>query len=71
MKFWIHICIELNNLGLLKSVAHVNVSSEWVRSIFEQIQAIYSLESAISTSFLLWVYIGKNTNRPISKKAMD
>ena len=43
MKFWIHICIELNNLGFLKYEAHVNVSSKWVKSISEQIQAIYSL----------------------------
>ena len=27
MKLWIHICIELYNLGLSKSVAHVNVTS--------------------------------------------
>ena len=71
MKLWIHICIELKNLGLLKSVAHVNVSSEWVKSIFEQIQAIYSLYSAIFPSFRQWIYIWKNTNQSISKKAMD
>ncbi len=28
MKFLIHICIELKNLVFLKSVVHVNVSSE-------------------------------------------
>ena len=43
MKFLLHIYIELNDLGFLKSVAHVNVSSKWVQSISEQIQAIYSL----------------------------
>ena len=43
MKLWIHICIELNNFGLLMSVGHVNVSSECIKSHFEQIQAIQSL----------------------------
>ena len=67
-KFWIHICIKLNSLGFIKSVVHVNVSSEWVKSIFEQIQAIYSLWSVIFPSFRPWFYIGKNTNWSISKK---
>ena len=38
MKFWIHICIELNNLGFLKSVAHINFSSKRVKSISKQIR---------------------------------
>ena len=42
-----HISTELNSLGYLKSVGHVNVSSEWVKSLSEQILAIHSLESAI------------------------
>ena len=34
IKFWIHFCIELNNLGFLMSVAHINASSEWVKKHF-------------------------------------
>ena len=36
-KFWIQIFIELKVLGFLKSVAHINVSLEWIKSISEQI----------------------------------
>ena len=42
-KFWIQICFELNSLGFLKSVAHVNASSEGVKSNSEQIEVIYSI----------------------------
>ena len=41
-KFWI-LCFELNSLGFLKSVAHVNASSEGVKSNSEEIEAIYSI----------------------------
>ena len=42
-KFWIQICFELNSLGFLKSVAHVNASSEGDKSNSEQIEVIYSI----------------------------
>ncbi len=42
-KFWMHICIKLNNLGFLKFVAHVNANSDWTKNISEEIQAIYIL----------------------------
>ena len=48
IKSWIHICLELNKLGFLKSMTPINASSEWVKSISEQIQAIYSIFSFIS-----------------------
>ena len=34
IKFSIHFCIELNNLGFLRSEAHINASSEWVKEHF-------------------------------------
>ena len=43
MKFWVHIYIKLNNIGFLKFVAHVNASSDWTKSISEEVQAIYIL----------------------------
>ena len=52
-KFWLHICLELNNLGFLKSGAHVNASLEWIEGISEPIQAIYNIKSAIFPSFRL------------------
>ena len=51
MKLRIHISIELDNLGVLKSVAHLNVTSEWVKGISEQIQAIYSLFLHFDSNF--------------------
>ena len=44
MIFWIHVCIELNNLGLFKSVICVNGSSEWVRSIFGKFRQFTALK---------------------------
>ena len=52
-KFWLHICIELNNMVFLKSEAHVNASLKWVEGISEPIQAIYNIKSAIFSSFRL------------------
>ena len=52
-KFWLHICIELNNMAFLKSEEHVNASLEWFKGISEPIQAIYNIKSAIFSSFRL------------------
>ena len=59
--------IELNSLGFLKSVAHVKVPSEGVWDISKQIQAIWSIKSAIFPFISPLINVGKNTNQSIEK----